>query len=109
MELRPRLPVGCSPDHGDHRPLRRVVLPRQGRKMKTNRLARHRGVHAATRLGVIIGAVGVAAMAGANAANASSITDSMRGVVVLAEPAAAGDDDAATKAEEDPDEPGGGG
>jgi hypothetical protein len=68
-----------------------------GRKIKTHQLARHRGVRAVARLGVIVGAVGVAALAGANAATASSITDSMRGVVLLTEPAAAGDDDAAPR------------
>jgi LPXTG-motif cell wall-anchored protein len=76
--------------------------------MKTNRLARHRGVRAAARLRVIIAAVGVAALAGASAANVSTVTDSMRGVLVLTEPAGSGDA-GTTEDEDDPADPGGGG
>src|SRR5258708_6768696 len=73
----------------DHRPLRRgrsLDHEISGRNMRTNQLARHRGVRAVARLGLFVGAIGVVALVGAPAASASTTSTAVRGVVVLAEP-----------------------
>jgi hypothetical protein len=77
--------------------------------MRTNQLARYRGVRAAARLGVLVGTVGVAALAGAHVAPAATPQSTPRGIVVLADATTVTSTDGTSTAADETDPPPGDG